>query len=208
MQVPLELSFRRVDMTDEIEELIRDQAGKLEQVHDSLVSCRVAVERDQKAPKRGNPYRVRLDIRVPPGQEIIVRRESSQGEIHEELTQVIRESFSSARRQLRELNEKQRGDARRESHREVPAEGEPMRGSVSKLFLEERYGFVATPDGEEVYFHENAVVGEPFDDLRIGYGVSFTREEGEKGPQASTVRVIDRPGSTLAGSEEPPPKEE
>jgi cold shock CspA family protein len=63
---------------------------------------------------------------------------------------------------------------------------------VTKLFPEENYGFLETPDGIEVYFHRNSVLGGGFDRLQIGMEVSFVEEEGEKGPQASTVRRVGK----------------
>jgi cold shock CspA family protein len=63
---------------------------------------------------------------------------------------------------------------------------------VSKLFPDEGYGFLETPDGREVYFHRNSVLGADFDRLSIGTEVRFAEEEGEKGLQASTVTVVGK----------------
>jgi cold shock CspA family protein len=57
------------------------------------------------------------------------------------------------------------------------------------LFPERGYGFLTTSDGREVYFHQNSVLGNKFKDLKIGTEVRFVEEPGDKGPQASTVRV-------------------
>jgi len=63
------------------------------------------------------------------------------------------------------------------------------RGIVSTLFPERGYGFLTTTDGKEFYFHKNSVLGDKFKNLRIGTKVRFVEELGEKGPQASTVKV-------------------
>jgi cold shock CspA family protein len=42
----------------------------------------------------------------------------------------------------------------------------------------------------EVYFHRNSVLHRGFDELAVGTEVRFVEEEGEQGPQASTVAVI------------------
>lgn len=42
-----------------------------------LISCDVAVERPQKFQQNGNPYRVRIRLRVPPGQEVVIDLSSS-----------------------------------------------------------------------------------------------------------------------------------
>ena len=52
---------------------------------------------------------------------------------------------------------------------------------------------------EEIYFHRNAVLDGAFDRLSIGSEVAFVEEEGEKGPQASTIRLIGK--HHLLGSE-------
>ena len=43
-----------------------------------------------------------------------------------------------------------------------------------------------------------------FDRLEIGTAVRFEQEEGEKGPQASTVQIVDKPGASVGESGEAP----
>jgi cold shock CspA family protein len=43
-----------------------------------------------------------------------------------------------------------------------------------------------------VYFHRNAVLNGDFHHLQVGTEVSFVEEAGERGPQASTLRLIGR----------------
>ena len=63
------------------------------------------------------------------------------------------------------------------------------RAIVSALFPEKGYGFLTTPDGREFYFHKNSVLHDKFKNLKIGMKVRFVEELGEKGAQASTVKV-------------------
>ena len=72
MQVPLELSFRDVEKTDERETLIREKADKLEQVCQTITSCRVTVERLHESKQSGNPVRMRVEVRVPRHNDIVV----------------------------------------------------------------------------------------------------------------------------------------
>lgn len=44
----------------------------------------------------------------------------------------------------------------------------------------------------EIYFHEHSVLNCDFKQLKVGIEVRFVEEQGEKGPQASTVTVIER----------------
>ena len=59
---------------------------------------------------------------------------------------------------------------------------------ICKLFPKEGYGFILREGGGEVYFHANALHGLTFERLEDGTEVAFGLEEGEKGPQATTVQ--------------------
>lgn len=184
MNVPLEISFRNISGTNSIEDLIRSKAEKLQRYCDHISSCRVAVEKTQKHQRTGSRYRVRLDITVPPGHEIVVKREPSRGRIHYPLTSVIRDAFDAAGRRIKELDERQQRQIKRHPRQE-------MNAVIHKLH-EEGYGFLRTLDDREVYFHRNSVVAKDFQDLKIGDGVHFREEIGVNGPQASSVHVVNR----------------
>ncbi|HTN87342.1 MAG TPA: cold shock domain-containing protein, partial [Sorangium sp.] len=74
-------------------------------------------------------------------------------------------------------------------------------GVITKLFSD--YGFITTTDGREIYFHERSILSGPFSDLKIGMGVAYTEEDGDKGPQASTVRIVDARGGNRGREEIP-----
>lgn len=185
MQVPVEVTYRHIIKTPEIENLVSEQVAKLEKICHYMISCRIALERDQQHQEVGNPYRVRVDIRVPPQHEIIATHETSKGKMHDPLDVIVRDTFGRARRQLQTLVEKQRGELK--SHPE-----QQIMGFVDTIFYDEGYGFLKTDNGFEIYFHENSVVNDDFKRLKPGSGVRFVPEDGEKGPQASTVQVIER----------------
>lgn len=195
MQLPLSITFRNVQKSRAIEDLIRKQAAKLDHVCDHVMSCRVAVEKPQEHQKSGNPFRVRIDVTVPPEHELVVVRDAGEGDPHAQLATVIRDAFGAMRRQLKKLVEKQRGYVKAHPKQELA-------GLVVRLFREQGYGFIKGLDGQEIYFHKNSLAGDDFDRLEIGTGVQWVEEEGEKGPQASTVRIVDKPGARAGGSEE------
>lgn len=185
MKVPLEISFKGVVNTTEIEKLIRSQASKLERICSYLIRCRVAVEKRQEHQRVGNPYRVRIDMTVPPGHELVVRREPTQGDMHDPLEVVLRRAFDAAVRQLRKLVKLQQGETKSHPEQQPSA-------IVHKLFPEEGYGFLRTVDTQEdIYFHRNSVLRNGFERLEIGMGVRYTAEPGDKGLQATTVQVVD-----------------
>jgi cold shock CspA family protein/ribosome-associated translation inhibitor RaiA len=186
MRPILEVHYRNVNKTPSIEELIRKKTVKLEQVCADVTSCRVSVEIPQQHQRAGNPYRVRLALKVP-GQEFVVARESSKGDMRDPLAKVITDAFTAARRQLKEYTKRRQG--------EVKVHGEQqIQGIVVRLFPMENYGFLKTLEGREIYFHRNSVLHCAFDRLEIGTGVRFEEEMGEKGPQATTIQIVDKPG--------------
>ncbi|HEV8577792.1 MAG TPA: HPF/RaiA family ribosome-associated protein [Thermoanaerobaculia bacterium] len=179
MQVPLEISTRWIDLSPPLEAEIRKRAGRLERRFSRITSCRIAVERPTgNHHQEGGPYRVRLDITVP-GSELVADKEA------EEIYTAIRDAFEAAERQVEEWSRRRRG--------EVKSPVLPPEGQVVRIFPEEGFGFIAGPDGEEVYFHRNAVLDPPgFDKLEVGSRVRFAQEQGFEGPQASTVSVTGK----------------
>jgi cold shock CspA family protein/ribosome-associated translation inhibitor RaiA len=182
----IEISYRDVPKTDELDDLVREKADKLQKFCEGIVSCRVAVERRQQRQKLGNPHRVRIEVTLPPNKNLIVSRDPGEGEAHEPLASLVRDAFKAMERQVKEANSRRRGD--------VKAHEEPV-GLVARVFPTEGYGFLITNEGREIYFHRNAVAqGDSFDELAIGTEVRFTEEMGDDGPQASTVRVVNTQG--------------
>ncbi len=179
MQVPLEISTRWIDLSPPLEAELRKRAGRLERHSDRITSCRIAVERPTgNHHQEGGPFRVRVDITVP-GSELVANKEA------EELFAAVREAFDAAERQVETWSQRRRGD--------VKTSVLPPEGQVVRVFPEEGFGFIAVPDGQEVYFHRNAVLDPPgFDKLEVGARVRFAEEQGFEGPQASTVSLIGK----------------
>jgi cold shock CspA family protein len=103
---------------------------------------------------------------------------------------------------LREVKEKQRGH--------VKVRDLPPHGRVVRLLTDEtgvRFGFLHSRDGREIYFHENALVDLDYDDLEVGTEVRFAEEQGNEGPQASTVAPLNRDKVGPAQEEEVPLRE-
>ena len=188
MQVPPQVDYKDVQATPELDGLITRQISKLEQVCDYITSVHIIVERVAQRHRSGNPYRVRIDTRVPPKHELAAKRVSVTGTWEEPLPAVVRRAFEKARRQLQKLVEEQRGEVKTHPTSQTTA-------FVNKLFREEGYGFLTTIDGENVYFHKNSVLHNHWDSLVVGAGVRHVAEMGEKGPQATTVELVDKPGA-------------
>jgi cold shock CspA family protein len=80
-------------------------------------------------------------------------------------------------------------DYARRKRRAVKTHEERPCGRVISWMPEGRFGAIEAVDGHEIYFHENSVLGSGLKRLRVGAEVIFAEERGDKGPQASTVKV-------------------
>ena len=195
MEVPMEISFHNMDKSPAVENLIYKKVGKLERVCDHIISCRVTVDQEQRRHRKGNVAQVRIDLRIPPSHEIVVKRESREGTLQEQLPMLVHRAFNAAQRKAKKLKEKQEGQVKTHPQQQLMA-------VVSSLYPEEDYGFLKSQDGEDIYFHRNSVANDEFDRLEIGTGVAFEKEIGEKGLQASSVNIVDKPGVRSPKTEE------
>ena len=108
MQLPVEISYRGVEKSDELDNLIRTKAARLDRFCDHISRCDVAIEQPNFAQHSGNPFRVRVDLTVPPGHELVVEEKQGAHDMHEPLSKVINDAFKAMERQLKTLAEKQR----------------------------------------------------------------------------------------------------
>jgi cold shock CspA family protein len=163
------------------------------------MNCRVLVELGQRHHETGNRFHVRIDLTVP-GEEIVVAHEASERATsrHVEAARITRlaepdparkhavvavhEAFDIARRRLQDYARRQRGA--------VKTLAQQVQGHVSRLSPIDEFGYIEAEDGHEVYFQKGSVIKDAFDQLTVGSAVSFVEESGEKGLQASTVRLL------------------
>lgn len=65
-----------------------------------------------------------------------------------------------------------------------------VKGTVKWFNEEKGFGFISQEDGgKDVFVHFRSIVSEGFKTLQEGQSVSFTVEQGQKGPQAANVVV-------------------
>ncbi len=176
MIIPLQITGHGVELSEEMREEIAEKAGKLEKFYDPIMRCKVVVEQPKRHPHEGKLYSAHIILTVPGG-ELVTKREQN-----EDLWVALRNSFQAAQRKLEDFSREQRGDVK--SHETQP------RGRIGVLFPDQGYGFLVSPEGYDVYFHENSVVNRHFDKLAVGMEVAFSEEMGDKGPQASSVIVL------------------
>lgn len=194
--IPLQISFRNFEPSDFVSARIREEVVQLEQFFNGIISCRVVIELLNKRHQQGNLFRARVELKVP-GEDLIAGRDAQQDSAHADAYVAIRDAFEAAQRQIENYISKHRVRVHMREQRKPP------RGKVIRIFRQDEdnsgYGFISTPDGREIYFHKNSVLHGHFDDLQIGSVVRFSEEEGEKGPQASTVEMLKSAKKRLTG---------
>lgn len=183
MQIPLQITFRHMDPSPAAETRIREEAANLDKFCDNIMSCRVVVEAPHAHHHQGKLYQASIDLTVP-GKEFVVNHGHHQDHAHEDIYVAIRDAFREMQRQLQDHTRRQRGKVK---EHEVPPHGR-----VIALMPAEDYGRIATPDGREIYFHRNSVLGEGYDKLELGSEVRYAEEMGEQGPQASSVQLVGK----------------
>ena len=97
METPLELTFRNMNHSEHLEELVREKVARLEHFSDQITSCHVAIEAPHKHQTKGRHYEVRIEVRVP-GTELAISH-------HPGDTNAIRDAFSAMERKLKKWKE-------------------------------------------------------------------------------------------------------
>jgi ribosomal subunit interface protein len=118
MQNPLQISFHGLDASEAVETRVRERVARLERHHGRITACRVVIESGHRHGRKGNLFRVAIDVSVP-GAEIVVNRAPDRDKAHADVYVAIRDAFDAADRQLAEHFRRRRGEVK--AHREPEA---------------------------------------------------------------------------------------
>jgi cold shock CspA family protein len=184
MQTPAKIDFQGMVGSPQIRATITKHLDQLEQRFGRLTACRIVVKGPSAHHHVGGLYEVNIRLALPNGREVNVGRTAQADERHSDLTFAVSDAFKRARRRLQDHVRRLQGQVK--NH-----EGQPI-GTVVRLDPAGGFGFLEAGDGHEVYFHRNSVLDENFGRLAIGARVVFAEEMGEKGPQASTVKLLGK----------------
>lgn len=106
-------------------------------------------------------------------------------ERHSDLTFALDDAFKHAR--------SHQDQVRRMDFQVKRCNGLPI-GRVASLDLFGEFGFHEAADGEKIYFHRKSVLDGAFSRLSLGSRMTFAEEQGDKGPQATTVKLLGKHG--------------
>lgn len=186
MDVPAEITYRGVDKTQTLDDLIRNKIANLEKYSSRINSCRVSVELDQSGKTTSNIYRVRIDLTMTQGQEIPIVEKTKPDDEKLGVEAIVRRAFDIAKRQAIKMKERQSREVKRHPEQTV-------QGLVKNVFPDQGYGFIQSLDGEDIYFHQNSVANDDFHRITEGTGVTYSATLGEEGLQATVVHIRDKP---------------
>ena len=184
METPIEIDFQGMAANASVREIIVKHVDQLEQRFGRITAGRVVVKCPGGHHYKGGLYEIHIRLTLPEGREVIVDHTAQNDERYSDLNFSINDTFKRARRQLQDQVRKLDGQVKHH-------EGTPV-GTVVELDTLGEFGFIETEDGREIYFHRNSVLGGDFPQLTVNSRVTYAEEIGEKGPQASTVRLMEK----------------
>jgi cold shock CspA family protein len=181
METPVEIDFQDMQPIPVIRESIAAHVTGLEKRFGRIIACRVVIKGPTAHHRAGSPYEIHIHLALPDGREVVVAHTKAIDERQSDIAFAINDAFKRARRRLQDRVRRMQGH--------VKTHEPPPLGTVVRLDAAGGFGFLRTSDGREIYFHHNSVLDDAFPHLAIGTRVFFAEEAGDKGPQASTVRL-------------------
>ena len=175
----LKIEAKNLDIRKSWQEKIEEERNKLTRHYASLVlHLRVTIEATPGYKEGGHEVCV---VATVPNDTVVVKRWG------ESVRPLLVEAFDVLGLQLKEIVKKKQNH--KTAKVQVGAADGRLSGIVRKIFPEEAYGFIVTDDKLDVFFHANALRDVEMNDIAEGDEVLFAMEEGDKGPQATWVRV-------------------
>ncbi|MBM9535966.1 cold shock domain-containing protein [Desulfobulbus alkaliphilus] len=175
----LKIEAKNLDIRKSWQEKIEEERNKLIRHYANFVlHLRVTIEATSGYKEGG--YEVRLVASVP-NDTVAVKRWG------ESVRSLLVEAFDVLGLQLKEIVKK------KQNHKgakvQVGAVDAKSSGIIRKLMPDDAYGFIVTNDKRDVFFHANVLRDVAMSDLSEGDEVLLALEEGEKGLQATWVRM-------------------
>jgi cold shock CspA family protein/ribosome-associated translation inhibitor RaiA len=190
MQTPVEIDFQGLQANEQLRACVTRNISTLEQRFGRITACRVVIRGPSERHRTGGAFDVSIRLSLPQGREVDIGR--SEGRVKDVETDnrlldpvvALNDAFKRARRRLQDHARRMQGH--------VKAHDGPPIATVTRFDDAAGFGFLETPDGREVYFHKNSILEGGARFVAPGTRVTFFEEMGDKGPQASTVKLLGK----------------
>jgi cold shock CspA family protein len=189
MQTPVEIDFQGLVANEQLRSCVTRNISALEQRFGRITACRVVIRGPSERHRKGGACEISIRLSLPQGREVDIGRsekaEKADGRTADPVV-ALNDAFKRARRRLQDHARRMQGQVK--SH-----EGQPV-ATVKRFDDAAGFGFLETQDGREIYFHKNSILDGGARNVAPGTRVTFFEEVGEKGAQASTVKVLGKHG--------------
>ena len=185
MQASLQIDTGGIPMPAHLREIVDGHIKKLEDRFGRLTALRLAVRAPGAHHRMGEPLAVSIRLTLPGRREVNVQPVSNDLDPrHSDITFAVNDAFRRATIQLQRHADDLKNRPKESRGTEI--------GRISSLDPEKNCGFLSTSDDREIYFHAHSVLDGKFGKLAVGAKVAYHEEPGLEGPQASTVRLLNR----------------
>lgn len=183
METEPRIVFENIEPSEALKQRIMDELAALERFHGRITSARVSLNVPPREHRKGELYRVNIQLMLPGGREVAVSNTPQPDSAAEDMYAAVEGAFAVALRRLRDEKRVVEGRTR------AQAGGPEQIGQVVRLYPEDGYGFIVTPSGHEVWFSQKKVKHNEFRSMQLGTRVYFEEELGDQGPLARVVRI-------------------
>ena len=180
------ISFHGLTPAPALEELVRRRIAALDQFHHNLIGCRVVVAASGHRHHSAAGVDVRIHLELP-GPNIDLAREVRHGHRGADAVVAVNAAFSALEDRLKEASRQMGGQ-------EVKHHGDLLHGVVVELEPELGWGYLRGDDGREVYFQKEALPADDWSRLAKGARLRFREMEGDKGPYAVNLALVEAAG--------------
>lgn len=101
MQIQPEIKFHAVDRSPWVEAYIGERVQRLERFAEGITSCHVTLTQEQASHTKGNRYSVMVEVRLPPNNDLAVRKMKDIRDMPAQLPALINLAFGAIERQLK-----------------------------------------------------------------------------------------------------------
>jgi ribosomal subunit interface protein len=166
----IEIQTQQVVMQPEWRSLIEERLARLAERYPKLIRVHVTLKHGRHHLRGTEEVDI---VATCPGATLRAAKQE------EEMRDAVHAALDALERQITAHHEERRHFGK--------APGARPSGKILRVFTDRGYGFILTDQGEEVYFHRNALHELAFDSLPLGLPVELELERGERGLQASRV---------------------